>query len=78
MGVLLITMAVVVIIIIVTVSVAVIMAVIMAVVMAPGKSFKKNPEKSFPWRKGRSPSGLLTRDKARVGVIGTPINISPA
>ena len=41
--------------------VAVIKAVIMAAaaVMAPGKGFKKNPEKSSPRRKGRFPLGLL-------------------
>ena len=59
--------------------VVIIMAVVMAAaaVMAPGKGSRENPEKSSPRKKGRFPSGLLTQDGARVGVVGTPINISP-
>ena len=49
-----------------------------AVVMAPGKGSGKNPEKSSPRRKGGFPSGLLIQKKARVGVIGIPLDISPA
>ena len=67
--------AVMVIIIRVAVVVAVIMAAIM--VMAPGKGSGKNPEKSSLQKKGKFPSGLLTRDRARVRVIGAPINILP-
>ena len=49
-----------------------------AVAMAPGKGSRKNPEKSSPRRKGGLPLGLLTRKGAQVGVIGAPLNISPA
>ena len=68
----------------VVVAVAVVIAVVIAVVvavavvMAPGKGFGKNPEKSSLRRKGRFPSGFLIRDRARIGVIGIPINILPA
>ena len=45
--------------------VAMVMAVMAAVmVMAPGKGFKKNPEKSSLRRKGGFPLGLLTREGA--------------
>ena len=67
--------------VIITVGVvAAAMAVIMAaaVVMAPGKGSGKNPEKSSPRRKGGFPSGLLTQKGAQVGVIGVPLDISPA
>ena len=64
----------------VTVVVAMVMAVIMAAaaVVAPGKGSGKNPEKSSPRKKKIFPSGLLTRNETYVGVINTPINISPA
>ena len=77
-------MAVAIIIIIIRVAVVMVVAVIIAViitaatVITPGKGSGKNPEKSSPRKKGRFPSGLLTRDKTRVRVISTPINISPA
>ena len=73
-------MAVVAMIIVIRVAVAVSVAVIItaAAVMAPGKGSGKNPEKSSPRKKGKSPSGLLIQNGARVGVIGTPIDISPA
>ena len=48
-----------------------------AVVMAPGKGSKKNPQKFFPRKKRRFPSGLLMRDGARVRVISILINILP-
>ena len=78
MGVPLITVAAV---IIITVGVmAVIMAVgiTAAVIMAPGKGSGKNPEKSSPRRKGGLPLRLLTRKGAQMGVIGAPLDISPA
>ena len=45
--------------------IAVIMAVgmVAAVVMAPGKGSGKNPEKSFPRRKGGFPLRLLTQKR---------------
>ena len=54
-------MAVVVIIIITERVIMMVIAVSMAamVVMAPGKGFRKNPEKSSPRKKGGFPSGLL-------------------
>ena len=60
--------------------ITVVMAVVMAaaVAMAPGKSSKKNPEKSFPRRKGGLPSGLLTQKGAQIGVTSAPIDASPA
>ena len=56
-------------------AVAVVMAA--AVVMAPGKGSGENPEKSSPQKKGGFLSGLLTQKEAQVGVISTPLNISP-
>ena len=67
--------------VIITVGVMVmIMAVGMAaaVVMAPGKGSGKNPEKSSPRRKGGLLLGLPMQKGVRVGVIGVPLNISPA
>ena len=53
-------MAVVAVVIIMGGVMAMVMAVVAAaVVMAPGKNFEKNPEKSFLWKKGGFPSGLL-------------------
>ena len=49
-----------------------------AAIMAPGKGSEKNLKKSSPRKKGKSPLGFLIQNKARIGVIGTPINISPA
>ena len=49
-----------------------------AVVMAPKKGSGKNPEKSFPRRKGGVPLGLLMRKGVQVGVIKIPFDISPA
>ena len=67
--------------IIITVGVmAVVMAVVMAaaVVMAPGKGSGENPEKSSLRKEGGFPLGFLMREGVRVGVIGVPLNISPA
>ena len=77
-------MVVAIIIVIIRVAVAVVVAVVVvvimaaAVVIAPGKGSGKNPEKSSLRKKWRFPLGFLTRDRARVGVVGIPINISPA
>ena len=58
-------MAVVAVVIITGGAMAVVMAVMAAVVvMAPGKGSGKNPEKSFPRKKGGFPSGLLTQKGA--------------
>ena len=58
---------------------AVVMAVVAAAVaMAPGKGSGENPEKSFPRRERGIPSGLPTREGVQVGVIGAPLNASPA
>ena len=67
--------------VIITVGVMVIImavGVTVAVVMAPGKGSGKNPEKSSLRRKGGFPSGFLMQKGAQVGVIGAPLNISPA
>ena len=69
------TVAIIAVVIVIAVGVTVVMA---AAVIAPGKGFRENPEKSSLRRGGRSPSGLLTRNGAQVGVIGAPIDISPA
>ena len=65
--------------VIVAMIVAVIMAVIImaAMVIIPGKGSGKNPEKFSLRKKGRFPSGFLTQNEARIGVINIPINISP-
>ena len=58
---------------------AVVMAVVgVAVVMAPGKGFKKNPEKASLRRRERLLSGLPMQKGARVRVISAPIDTSPA
>ena len=58
---------------------AVVMAVMAAaVVMAPGKGSGKNPEKDSLRKKRGVPLGLSTRKGARVGVIGVPLDASPA
>ena len=62
----------------VAVVVAVVMAMVMAAVMAPGKGSGENPEKSSLRRENRFLLGFLIQDGARVGVIGTLINILPA
>ena len=67
----------------VVVVMAAVMVIVVAVaravvVMAPGKGFRKNPEKFSPRKKGGLPSGFLMREGAWVGVIGVPINTSPA
>ena len=55
-------MAVVTVVIIIRGAVAVVMAVVAAaVVMAPGKGFRKNPEKSSPRKKRGIPLGLPMR-----------------
>ena len=83
------SMAVVAVVVIAGVAVAVVVAMVVAVVVAvviitaatavaPKKGSGKNPEKSSLQREGRLLSGLLTQDGARVGVIGTLIDISPA
>ena len=59
----------------VAVAVAVVAA---AVAVAPGKGSGENPEKSSPRREGGVPSGLPTREGARVGVTGAPLDASPA
>ena len=60
-------------------AMAVIMAVVVAAVaMAPGKGSEKNPEKSFPRRKGGIPLGLPMQKGVRVGVISIPLDTSPA
>ena len=61
-------------------AVAVIMAVgvAAAVVVAPGKGSGKNPEKSSLRREEGFPLGFLIREGARVGVIGAPLDASPA
>ena len=64
--------------VVMVVAVTVVIIITAAAAMALGKDSKKNPEKSSPRRKERFPSGLPARDGALVGVIGTPINISPA
>ena len=66
--------------IIVRVAVVIVMAVIMAaaVVIAPGKGSGKNPKKSSPRKKGRFTLGFLMQNGVCIGVIGIPINISPA
>ena len=81
-------MAVAVVAVVIRVAVAIVMAVVVIIVvavviaaaaaMAPGKGSGKNPKKSSLRKKGKLPLGLLTRDGACVGVIGTPINVSPA
>ena len=71
-------MAAVIIITVGVIAVVMAMGVAVTVVMAPGKSSGENPKKSFPWRKGGFPLGLLIRKGIRVGVISIPLNISPA
>ena len=62
----------------VIIAVTVVVAVIIAAVVTPEKGSGKNPEKSSPRRKERSPSGLLTRNGTRIKVAGILINISSA
>ena len=62
----------------ITTAVAVVVIITVAAVMTPGKGSEENPEKSVPRREKRFPLGLLARNKARVEVIGAPINVSPA
>ena len=52
--------------------------VITVIIMAPGKGSGKNPKKSSPRKKKGIPSGLLTQKKAQIGVIGAPLDASPA
>ena len=77
-------MAVAVMVIVIEVTVAVVVVMVIAViitaaaVMAPGKCSEENPEKSSPRKKEKLSLGLPTQNKARVGVVGTLIDISPA
>ena len=71
-------MAVAAVVIVIRVAVAVAVIIMAVAVMAPKKGSGENLKKSSPRRKERFPSGFLTRDGARVRVIGTPIDISPA
>ena len=65
--------------IIIRVAVVMVVAVITAVaVMAPGKGSGENPEKSSLRREGKLSSRLPMRNGTCLGVIGTPINVSPA
>ena len=61
-------------------AVAVIMAVgvTAVVVITLRKDSGKNLKKSSLWKKGGLPSGLLMQKGARIGVIGAPLNTSPA
>ena len=59
--------------------IAVVVAVVAAaVVMAPGKGSKKNPEKSSPRKERGIPSGFPIQKGVQVGVIGAPLDTSPA
>ena len=49
-----------------------------AVAMAPGKGSGKNPEKSSPRRERGIPLGLPTQKGVQMGVIGAPLDASPA
>ena len=57
------------------VAVAVVAA---AVAVAPGKGSGKNLKKFSLRKKREIPLGFLMRKGARVGVIGAPLNTSPA
>ena len=61
------------------VAVAVVAAAAGAVAVVPsGEGSGENTEKSSLRRVVRSPSGVSARDGARVGVTGSPTDVSPA
>ena len=57
------------------VAVAVVVA---AVAITPGKGSGKNPEKSFSRRKKEVPLRFPMQKGVQVGVIGAPLDASPA